>query len=261
MSGTTPRRSAVQRLVGSALVGAMAVLIVPGCDQKSAVTAGADPPVSEGEALRLPYFSRGLTPAQRYFVDTVDPEVRLTITTPAEVVAGSQEESVAWFGDPNQSPAARHYVMTILAADGTVANPDPALDPYTLVGPDGIEVADMAAFLSGMRPLPMDAPAWLAAQPYVTVVTPPRSADVGGRPARVVDVRARDGMIGIRCPDGTGTCAMPFAHARYAFPVVISSEYVTRIIDLDVAGRRLLLAADLGTAGEALLTSLEVSAA
>ena len=49
---------------------------------------------------------------------------------------------------------------------------------------------------------------------------------------------------------------MPFAHAADAFPMVISSEYVTRVVDLTVGQSRLLMTADRGTPGEPLLDSL-----
>jgi hypothetical protein len=38
--------------------------------------------------------------------------------------------------------------------------------------------------------------------------------------------------------------------------MVLSSEYVTRVVDLRRGGHRVLIAADLGTPGEALLDSL-----
>jgi hypothetical protein len=49
---------------------------------------------------------------------------------------------------------------------------------------------------------------------------------------------------------------MPFAHTSDAFPVVISSEYVTRVVDLTVGTGHVLVTADLGTPGEPLLASL-----
>jgi hypothetical protein len=51
---------------------------------------------------------------------------------------------------------------------------------------------------------------------------------------------------------------MPFVRTPDAFPIVISSEYVTRFVDLQVGSSRLLLAADLGTPGESVLATLEV---
>ena len=79
---------------------------------------------------------------------------------------------------------------------------------------------------------------------------------MGGVVARIADVRVRAGSPGIPCPDGTGVCAMPFAHGSDAFPMTISSEYVTRAIELRLGEHRLLMTADLGTPGEAILGSL-----
>jgi hypothetical protein len=97
---------------------------------------------------------------------------------------------------------------------------------------------------------------WLVQQPYIEVVQPPRSATVGGVAVRVADVRVASDSQGIPCPDGTGVCAMPFAHGSDAFPMVISSEYVTRVVDFRRDGHRVLITADLGTPGEAILGSL-----
>jgi hypothetical protein len=49
---------------------------------------------------------------------------------------------------------------------------------------------------------------------------------------------------------------MPFAHANDAFPMVISSAYVTRAVELRLGDHRLVITADLGTPGEALLAGL-----
>jgi len=49
---------------------------------------------------------------------------------------------------------------------------------------------------------------------------------------------------------------MPFAHASDAFPMTISSEYVTRAVELRLGEHRLLMTADLGTPGEAILARL-----
>jgi hypothetical protein len=49
---------------------------------------------------------------------------------------------------------------------------------------------------------------------------------------------------------------MPFANGPDAFPIILSSEYVTRVAEVTIGERRLLIAADLGTPGEAVLESL-----
>ena len=107
-----------------------------------------------------------------------------------------------------------------------------------------------------MSRLPDDPVTWLLQQPYVEVVRPVRSATIGGVTARVADVRVAAHTAGIPCPDGGGVCAMPFAHASDAFPMVISSEYATRVIEFRLGDHRLLITADLQTPGEAILDSL-----
>jgi hypothetical protein len=111
-----------------------------------------------------------------------------------------------------------------------------------------------------LSPLPDDPIQWLTEQPYVEIVKPPRSVTVGGAVTTVADVRVAPGVSGIPCPDGLGVCAMPFTHASDAFPMVISSEYVTRVVDLRMGSRRALITASLGTPAEALLDTLCVFA-
>ena len=143
-----------------------------------------------------------------------------------------------WFGDPDQSPAARHYYLVAVDADTAAANADPALDPYAIAGPGGIPIWQLQRFLHSTLPLPDDPIRWLTEQPYVEVVESPRSATVDGVVARIADVRAVPAAGGIPCPDGEGVCAMPFAHASDAFPMVISSKYVTRVVDFRLDGHR-----------------------
>ena len=214
------------------------------------------PPEQAGDALRLPYFAPSLFPGQRYVIDKVRKGLGLLVTAPSGTVTASQRDELVWFGDPDQSPAARHYYLVAVDADTAAANPDPALDPYAIAGPGGIPLWQLQRFLRRTLPLPDDPVRWLTEQPYVEVVQSPRSATVDGVVARVADVRAVPGAGGIPCPDGEGVCAMPFAHASDAFPMVISSEYVTRVVDFQLDGHRVLITASLGTPGEALLDSL-----
>ena len=214
------------------------------------------PPEQASDALRLPYFAPTLAPGQRYLIDRVRNGLGLVMTTPTEPVTASQRDELVWFGDPEQSPAARHYYLVAVDADTAAANPDPALDPYAIAGPGGIPLWQLQRFLRRTVRLPDDPVRWLTEQPYVQVVQPARSATVAGVVARVADVRAVPGVGGIPCPDGVGVCAMPFAHASDAFPMVISSEYVTRVVDFRLDGHRVLITADIGTPGEALLDSL-----
>jgi hypothetical protein len=216
----------------------------------------APPPASVGHTLRLPYFAPGLMPDQRYYVDKVMDDLGIVVTAPSDAVTASQRDEVLWFGDPDQPAAARHYDFVALDAGTAVVNGDPKLDPYALAGPGGIATWQLRRFLQSTLPLPDDPVGWLTEQPFVEVVEPEHAVALAGVEARVADVRVRPATAGISCPDGAGTCVMPFAHAADAFPMVISSEYVTRVVDFDLDGRRLLITADLATPGEPLLDSL-----
>lgn len=214
-------------------------------------------PARAGDATRLPYFTPALDPAAQYYIDRIVRGLGLVVTTDAEPVTASQRDGVVWFGDPRQSPATRHYYFTALDASQAVANADPSLNPYILVRPGGIVRWELSRFLSRTTPLPADPVRWLTEQPYVVVVEPARDVQIAGHPARVADVRADRLVDALTCPDGVGSCVMPFAHAPDAFPIVISSEYVTRVVDLTVGSSRVLIATDLGTPGETLLASLD----
>jgi len=213
-------------------------------------------PEQVSDALRLPYFAPGLPSGQHYLIDKVSKGLGLVITAPTEVVTASQRGELVWFGDPIQSPARRHYYFVAADADTAVANANSTLDPYAIGGPGGIPLWQLEHFLRDTLRLPDDPVMWLSQQPYVEVVRPVRSATIGGGTARVADVRVAAGTAGIPCPDGGGVCAMPFAHASDAFPMVISSEYVTRVIDFRLGDHRLLITADLQTPGETLVNSL-----
>lgn len=212
-------------------------------------------PARAGAALRLPYYAPTLPPG-RYYIDKVSTKVGLLVTASAADLTASQRTDLAWFGDAKQSPAARHYYFVAADAQTVAANEDPALDPYALAGPTGIVVWQLEHFLARTRPLPDDPLAWLSRQPYLHVIRPAHEERVGASQARVVDVRANAAIGGIPCPDGRGHCAMPFAHIADAFPIVISSEYVTRFVDLAVGSQHIIVAADLGTPGASLLSSL-----
>jgi hypothetical protein len=216
-----------------------------------------DPPPGQVEdALRLPYFAPSLAPGQRYFANRVVPDLGLVVTAPENAVTASQRDELAWFGDPAQPAAARHYFFVAVDAAEAVANVDPTFDPYAIAGPGGIPVWQLQRFLRQTTELPEDPVQWLTEQPYVEVVEPEHAATMDGVKARVADVRVAPGTAGVPCPDGAGVCVMPFAHAADAFPMVMSSEYVTRVVDFDLDGHRLLMTADLGTPGDALLESL-----
>ncbi len=213
-------------------------------------------PKQVSDAVRLPYFAPSLLSGQRYLIDKVSTGLGLVITTPTDAVTASQREELVWFGDPIQSAARRHYYFVAADADTAVANSDSTLDPYAMGGPGGIPLWQLERFLQDTLRLPDDPVTWLLQQPYVEVVRPARTATIGGVTARVADVRVAAGTAGIPCPDGGGVCAMPFAHASDAFPMVISSEYVTRVIEFRLGDHRLLITADLQTTGETLLNSL-----
>jgi hypothetical protein len=231
----------------------------PATDPLVATLRLVSPPVPEQAdgATRLPYFAPAVTPGQHYYIDKVASDVGLVVTAPTEPVTASQRDDLAWFGDPDQRPAARHYYLTAVDATALVANEHPSLDPYALLGPGGILPDDLYRFLSHTAPLPSDPVGWLAEQPYVAVESAPHNARIAGHRARVVDVRASRVAEGIACPDREGFCVMPFARGMDAFPVVISTEYVTRVIDLTVGDERILIAADRGTPGFTLLRSLQ----
>jgi hypothetical protein len=206
---------------------------------------------------RLPYFTPTLEAGRTYFVDKVGRDTGLVFSAPAEdAVAASQRPDVVWLGDPDQPAALRHYVFTILDASRAVANGAPSLNPYALVRPGGIVTWELERFLSHTIPLPDDPVRWLTERPYVVVEEGAHDGDVGGHPARIADVRAARLIDGLTCPDGEGSCVMPFANGPDAFPIILSSEYVTRVAEVTIGERRLLIAADLGTPGEAVLESL-----
>jgi hypothetical protein len=213
-------------------------------------------PAAADGAVRLPYFTPSVEPGEAYFVDKLTRDVGLALTAPSEPLAASQRPEVVWFGDPDQPASLRRYVFTALDASNVVANPDPSLNPYALVRPGGIPAWELDRFLSHTLPLPDDPARWLTEQPYVVVDEGARDAEIAGHPARVADVRAARLVDGLTCPDGVGTCVMPFAHGPDTFPIVISSEYVTRVVDVTIADRRILIAVDLGSPGEDLLASL-----
>jgi hypothetical protein len=213
-------------------------------------------PATADGATRLPYFTPNLDAGVEYLVDKVGRDLHLLVTSPAEPVAASQHEDVAWFGHPEQPSVLRHYFFTAFDARNVVANADPSLNPYALVGPGGIVSWELDRFLAHTIPLPADPVRWLTEQPYVIVDEGTHDAQVAGHPARVADVRAARLVDGLTCPDGEGNCVMPFAHGPDAFPIVLSSEYVTRVVDVTVGDQHLLIAADLGTPGESVLASL-----
>jgi hypothetical protein len=213
-------------------------------------------PKQMADTVRLPYFAPGLSQGQHYLIDRVSKGLGLVTTAPTDTVTASQRDELVWFGDPSQPSVRRHYDFVAIDADTAAANSNSTVDPYAIAGPGGIPLWQLQRFLRGMFRLPDDPLIWLVQQPYVEVVRPVRSATVGGVIARVVDVRVAAGTAGIPCPDGAGACAMPFAHASDAFPMVISSEYLTRIVDFRLGDHRVLITADLGTPGETLLNSL-----
>jgi hypothetical protein len=212
-------------------------------------------PTQAGTAERLPYLA-SLEPGSRYLIDKIGKTTGLVTTAPAAPVVASQRKDLAWFGDPAQSSASRHYYLVAFDAHASAANADPSLDPYKLVGPTGIVLWQLGKFLSHLQTLPDDPIAWLSAQPYLRVVRQARATHVAGQVAQIIDVQATPSHGGFPCPDGRGTCVMPFAHMADAFPMVISSEYATRFVDLAVGGEHVLIAADLGTPGEPLLAGL-----
>jgi hypothetical protein len=212
-------------------------------------------PKRTGDASRLPYLA-ALEPGTDYYVDRVADSVGLVITTPRESVTGSQRGDVMWIGGPSHSPAPRHYYFTAFDTTTVVSNPNPALNPNVLVRPGGIVRWELDHFLRQTTPIPDDPIDWLTQQPYVVVVDSAHDTQIAGHPARVTDVKAARRFDTITCPDGIGNCVMPFAHQPDAFPIVISSEYVTRLVDLTIGGRHILIAADLHTPGETILQSL-----
>jgi len=213
-------------------------------------------PEQVADARRLPYFAPNLLSGQHYLIDRVSKGLGLVTTAPMDAVTASQREELVWFGNPIQSPARRQYFFVAADADTAVANSDSTLDPYAIGGPGGIPLWQLQRFLRATSRLSDDPVSWLLRQPYVEVVRPARSATIGGVTARVADVRVAAGTAGFPCPGGVGVCAMPFVHASDAFPMVISSEYVTRIIDFRLGDHRLLMIADLQTPGETLLNGL-----
>jgi len=214
------------------------------------------PPKQATDAVRLPYFAPALSPGQHYLIDRVSEGLGLVTTAPTDAVTASQRDELVWFGSSSQPSVRRHYDFVAIDADTAAANSSSTVDPYAIAGPGGIPLWQLERFLRGMIRLPDDPLMWLVQQPYVEVVRPVRSATIGGVTARVVDVRVAAGTAGFPCPDGVGVCVMPFAHASDAFPMVMSSEYVTRVVDFRLGDHRLLITADLGTPGEALLDSL-----
>jgi hypothetical protein len=213
-------------------------------------------PAAADGAVRLPYFTPSVDPDVEYLVDKLARDVGLLVTAPADRLAASQRPEVVWFGDPDQPASLRRYVFTALDASNVVANTDPSLNPYAVVRPGGIPAWELDRFLSHTLPLPDDPARWLTELPHVVVDEGAHDTEIAGHPARVADVRAARLVDGLTCPDGVGTCVMPFAHGPDTFPIVISSEYVTRVVDVTIAGRRILIAADLGSPGEDLLASL-----
>jgi hypothetical protein len=215
----------------------------------------ADVPEPAADARRLPYLAP-LEAGRDYYVDRVGRSVGLVLSAPVQPVTASQRDEVVWIGGPTQSPAPRHYYFTVVDASTVVANPNPSLNPDVLVRPGGIVRWELDAFLGHTIPLPDDPVGWLTQQPYVTVVESAHDTEIDGHPARVTDVKAARRFDTVTCPDGIGNCVMPFTHRADAFPIVISSEYVTRIVDLTVGENRLLIAVDLDTPGESVLDSL-----
>jgi hypothetical protein len=214
-------------------------------------------PAAAGDAVRLPYFTHSLEPGVDYFVDKLSRGVGLLLGAPAgDPLAASQRPDVAWLGYPDQPAALRHYVFTAMDASNVVGNVDQSLNPYALVRPGGIVTWELERFLAHTVPLPDDPIRWLTEQAYVVVERGAHDGEVAGHPARIADVRAARLVDGLTCPDGVGSCVMPFAHGPDAFPIVLSSEYVTRVAEVTIGDRRLLLAADLGTPGESVLKTL-----
>ena len=129
------------------------------------------------------------------------------------------------------TPSSRPQRGTTTSSQSTPRRPSPtldsSLDPYALAGPGGIALWQLRRFLQRTLPLPDDPVQWLTQQPYLEVVQPEHAVTLAGVTARVADVRAVPSGNGIACPDGAGTCVMPFAHGADVFPMVISSEYVT----------------------------------
>jgi hypothetical protein len=213
-------------------------------------------PAPADGAVRLPYFTPSVEPGIAYVVDTLARDVSLIVTAPPEALAASHRPEVVWFGDPDQPASLRRYIFTAIDASNAVANGTSALNPYALVRPGGIPTWELDRFLSHTMPLPDDPVRWLTELPHVVVDEGAHDTEIAGYPARVADVRAARLVDGLTCPDGVGTCVMPFAHGSDAFPIVISSEYVTRVVDVTIGDRRLLIAADLGSPGESLLAGL-----
>ena len=83
------------------------------------------------DALRLPYFAPALAPGQRYYVDKVASELGVVVTAPAEAVTASQRDEVAWFGDPEQPAAARHYDFVAVDAASAVRQRGPVTGSRT----------------------------------------------------------------------------------------------------------------------------------
>jgi hypothetical protein len=97
-------------------------------------------------------------------IDKVRKGLGLVVTAPSGTVTASQRDELVWFGDPDQSPAARHYYLVAVDADTAAANPDPALDPYAIAGPGGIPLWQLQRFLRRTLPLPDDPVRWLTEQ-------------------------------------------------------------------------------------------------
>ena len=224
----------------------------PATDPLVATLRLESPPVPEqaGAATRLPYFAPAVIPGKQYYIDKITADVGLVVTAPTEPVTASQRDDLAWFGDPTQTAAARHYYLTAVDTTALVANEDPSLDPYALLGPGGILPEDLY-----LLPPSHDAAAGRSGRMAGRAVLcrtswRHRTRRAGRRPSCPCRRRPRLAVDeGITCPDQEGTCVMPFARGMDAFPVVISSQYVTRVVELTVGEKRILIAADRGTPG------------
>jgi hypothetical protein len=73
-------------------------------------------PEQVSDALRLPYFAPALSPGQQYLIDKVSVGLGLVMTAPTAAVTASQRDELVWYGDPEQSPALRHYYLVAVDA-------------------------------------------------------------------------------------------------------------------------------------------------
>jgi hypothetical protein len=146
-------------------------------------------------------------------------------------VSGAPMRGVASGPDLTILSADRQVVRQAVWSADDVRIPDAGVDPV-LVGPGAVESSRAVA--------PQGLVDWLVAQPWAQVVTPPATAEVGGLPARTVELRAAGGAPTIACSpvDPTaGQCAGVLFDIVDGMTVRLAPTDVLRAAEVTVGDR------------------------